>query len=600
MYIEFLPGKKHSGKDAEISDNLESFTDAGYLLTDNDLIVDIDSLNHSQIERMLDVFNINTEVVWTGRGAHLYFKKPEGFRGARGVCALGVEVEYKHLANTKAITVKLDGIARKTERKGIREELPNFLMKGKYELLLGLAEGDGRNEKLFKQRKVMRNMSDWKLCVDFINENIFDTPLPPHEMDTIKRDMQVEAIKDGESVIADLIMQEKRVVYYSKRLFFYNGVEFIADEDELARMVFRYCKGQKTSYVREVIEQMKSRAKLIANDMTFHIKFKNGLLKDGQFYEIDYTDFTPYSIDIEYDPNTEPVAVVDEYIDQLTDNDPNYRLRLLEILGHCLITNKEFKRLMGKFFIFVGDGGNGKGTLLTIIRKILNNKNCSGLSIKNMTDERYFNVLAGRLANLGDDIQDEPINNEQMKMLKNISTCDYIEIRRLFESSKSVELTTTLIFTSNHIVKSFEKGHSYKRRVDWLPMFTKPKNKDPKFITKATTDEALKYWIKLIVEGYLRLYENKQFTHSQLVEEFNDRYHEENNTSIAYIQDLLPQDILNKRTPEVYEEYRIWCEENGENLQSPKLFRETITEIFGYIVKPKKINGKTQKVYSPL
>ena len=598
MYVEYLSGKKHAGRDADVSDNLDSFSDAGYLLTDNDLVIDIDSLSHAQIERLLDTFAINTEIVWTGRGAHLYFKKPDGFRGARGVCALGVEVEYKHITNTKSVTVKLDGRTRKVENKGVREELPSFFKKGKYDTLLGLSEGDGRNQKLFAHRKQMKNMKDWKLVVKFINEVIFDTPLPSNEMETIQRDMTLEAVAGGENAIADLIMHDKRVVMFSKRLYFFNGKEYISDEDELNRMVYRYCEGQKTSYVREVIAQMESRCKLIPNDATFNIKFKNGVLKAGQFLEVEYTDFTPYSLDIEYKVDAEPVQIVDNYIDQLTNHDPDYRQRLLEILGHCLITDPEFKRLMGKFFIFVGDGGNGKGTLLTIIRKILNNKNCSGLSIKNMSDERYFNVLAGRLANLGDDIQDEPINNEQMKMLKNISTCDYVEIRKLFENSKSVEMTTTLIFTSNHVLKTFEKGTSYKRRVDWLPMYTKPKKKDPKFITKATTQEALEYWVKLIVDGYMRLYENQTFTESQIVNEYNKMYHEENNTALEYINDLDTKDILDKRSPEVYADYEVWCQENGVNLQSPKLFKQTIYDIYGFTIKARKINKKTQKVYS--
>ena len=62
----------------------------------------------------------------------------------------------------------------------------------------------------------------------------------------------------------------------------------------------------------------------------------------------------------------------------------DYRSRLLEILAHPLIVNKEFKRMLAKFFIFVGDGGNGKGTLLLIIRRILGYENCSALSIKEL------------------------------------------------------------------------------------------------------------------------------------------------------------------------------------------------------------------------
>ena len=56
----------------------------------------------------------------------------------------------------------------------------------------------------------------------------------------------------------------------------------------------------------------------------------------------------------------------------------------------------------------------------------------------------------------------KPSINEQMKILKNISTCDYVATRNLFEMSKEIELTLSLIFTSNHILKSFEKGEAYE------------------------------------------------------------------------------------------------------------------------------------------
>ena len=102
---------------------------------------------------------------------------------------------------------------------------------------------------------------------------------------------------------------------------------------------------------------------------------------------------------------------------------------------------------------------------LQIIKKILNTKNVTGLSIKEMTDERYMSSMKGKLANLGDDIQDGVIDDKMMKVLKNISTCDFVATRELYESSESISFTNSLIFTSNHMIKSFEKGDSWKRRV---------------------------------------------------------------------------------------------------------------------------------------
>ena len=79
MYVKFDENQKFTRKqlkDQEISDNLDDFEDAGYILTDEELVVDIDNLSHETIKAMIDTFNIHTKTVWTDRGVHLYFKKP--------------------------------------------------------------------------------------------------------------------------------------------------------------------------------------------------------------------------------------------------------------------------------------------------------------------------------------------------------------------------------------------------------------------------------------------------------------------------------------------------------------------------------------------
>ena len=156
--------------------------------------------------------------------------------------------------------------------------------------------------------------------------------------------------------------------------------------------------------------------------------------------------------------------------------------------------------------------------------------------------------------------------------------------------------TGSLIFTSNHMLKSWEKGESYKRRVVWLPMYTKVKKKDPKFITNLTTDKALKYWIKLIVDGYKRLYKNGGFTHSQIVEDFNISYHEENNPALMYLQDYTKEDFIRKPVNDVYEAYEDWCKENAVNYNR-NMIRNTIIENFEMKVKIVKINGRPTRCF---
>jgi putative DNA primase/helicase len=598
VYIEFKEGEKFAGQYADQSESHTSFKDAGYVLTENDLIVDIDCLEKDKIRKLVSLFNIKTQIVWTERGAHLYFKKPTGFKGAKKVAPVGFEVEYKHLKNTKYITIKRNGTLREIENMGVREDLPDCLYaKKKFDNLLGFDDGDGRNAALFKHRMSINGMTGWTSILRFINNNIFAAPLSEEEFQLIIRDVKITAGKDDEPEVADYLMKKYKVVNYAGNLYFFQGSEFIYDMTKLRKMVFDEVGSQKTRYVDEVVKQMEYRAPIINESQTFDIKLENGILRNGKFIEVDYQEFTPYNIDISYDADCEAVQCVDDYVNLLTNNDPQYRDLLFEILAHPLIVNKEFKRMMGKFFIFVGDGGNGKGTMLAIIRRILNQKNCTGLSIKNMSDERYFTTMQGKLANLGDDIQDEAINNEQMKQLKNISTCDFVATRELFKQSRDVEMTLSLIFTSNHILKSFEKGNSYKRRVMWLPMYGKPTKKDKHFITKLTSKESLEYWLKLIIEGYFRLYDNETFTQCDIVEKFNNEYHEENNGVLMYLADYTKDDLEGKRPPEVYEEYETWANENGMTVHSKKLLTQSIYDRFGLKIGVKKINRKTARVY---
>lgn len=598
MYIEFLNNEKYPKKGADISDTPEAFKDAGYILQENDLIIDVDNIEKPIIEKIISLFNIKTQIVWTTRGAHFYYKKPQGFKGNKRVCPLGFEVEYKHIKNTKWITVKQQGEMRIIDNENEREELPEiFFTRKKLESLLGLDANEGRNNALFAHRMKIHDLSQWQSILRFINNNIFAQPLPEEEFQTISRDVKINAGVNSEPEVADYILSRYKAVAYLSKLYWFEDHQYIQDEDRLKRLVFNEVGLMKTRYVDEIIKQMKYRAPMIDQGKIFDIKLQNGILRNGEFIEVDYQDFTPYSIDIPYYEDAEPVEIVDQYLDQLTSNDNDYKKRLLEILAHPLIVNKEFKRLLAKFFIFVGDGGNGKGTLLYIIRSILGQKNCSALSIKNMTDERYFTTLQNKLVNLGDDVQDEAINNEQMKILKNISTCDFVSTRNLFEQSKDTELTASLIFTSNHILKSFEKGEAYKRRVDWLPMYSKPTKKDAHFISKITTPEALQYWLKLIVEAYERLHENKGFTESELVTKFNEDYHMINNNCLEFLDDHSPQHFIGKKAFESYEEYTIWAEENGLNVHGKKLFQESMKKVLGLGIMKKKKNGKSIRGY---
>jgi putative DNA primase/helicase len=604
MFIEFAQGQKHALKGADTSEYHEAFQDAGYLLRQDDLIVDIDNLGHEPIREMIRIFNIDTQVVWTGRGAHLYFTKPKGFKSkSEAVCPLGFKVEYKTNKNTpNGITIKRDGTLREIDNFGERQPIPDFLFMNKnFENLLGLGDGDGRDNKLYAHKFKIMTIENYKKVLRFINNNVLAEPFSEEDFQRIAREEELKADDGEEYNVAMFLKRQLNIVEFADRFYIYDGKQYVncSNTDNLKREIAKYLKGKPSRYIEEVAKQLALHPTIIEQPVKgFDIKFKNGILRNGKFIEVDSTEFTPYYIDIEYNEDAEPVQAVDDYLNQLTEGDEDYTNVVLEMMAHPLITNVEFKRKLARFSIIIGKGGEGKGTLLEIIAKILGKDNCSYNSIKKLPDERYAYDIEGKLANLGDDIEDAPITNEEMKMLKNISTCDPVMVRALHKMARNTRLTASLIFTSNHMLKTHEKGDSYKRRVVWCPMFNKPENADAEIITKLTSDEALEYWIKLIMEAYFRLYETKTFTHSSKVDTYTAQYHSENNTCQTWVQDREPNYFIGKRPPEIYTEYEIWAMENEGRAQSARSLKNTIEAEHGLIVKAKKVNGKTAKVYA--
>lgn len=602
-YIEFEPGTKHPKKDPEYSYTPDTFDSCGYEIGGDEVIIDIDGLGKPAIKEMIKRFDIKTQIVWTTRGAHLYYKMPMEFtKAVQGVNPLGFKQEMKTAKNTKAITVKIDGVLRETDNFGVREELPWFFMdRKKYPVdMTGMSENDGRNNSLFSHRMRLGNKPEVRKIIMFINECVFAEPLTDQEVEAIIARPAVDSKLSPSREASSMIAKQYRTVIWQNRIYWYDGSKYNSDADDLTlkQMIMMKYPDQETRFCEEVIRQIRILSDHKGEEQ-FAIKFNNGFLLDGEFYKSKgYADFTPYYINVDYDPEAEPVSIVDEYLDNVADHDESYRLMLIEAMGYPMVTDVEAIRAIGKFFFFRGNGSNGKGTMLQIMKRIYSPENCTSCSPRELADERYICTLIGKLVNLGDDIEPDAINNKTMRALKNIATADTFEMRELFKQSISGTITAKLFFTTNTEIKTFEKNYAYKRRVMWLPMFNKVERPDPKFISKITSPAALRYWIRLMVEGYQRLMKNGKFTYCERIAEFNEEYHKNNNYMTAFVESVnVETDILGHTGTEVRALWNDYNDDPGKTY-NPKLLNDVLEEM-GIVCAVTKdpISKKCKRLY---
>lgn len=631
MFIEFKPGQKYPGKNAEISDSMNGFTDCGRIIEPGEIVVDIDDLNTKQIEALISNFGIKTEYYKTDRGIHLVYKS-EGkeYSNFEHICSLGFKVEIKTPGNSRendipfSHTVKRNGIARECYNKGNREPISDMFIlrspKGEFKELLGYDDGDGRNQALFDRNLSLIGFRDRYRILKYINQYIFSEPLSENEFETVAREVELKADKGNEQPLAEHFVNAWNVVEYEEDIYFRN--KEIESKKEcvyydkvsngyknLERNIIRELEGNpSTHYIREIAKKVEllSEKKLNPDGNDWRIKFKNGFIQKGEFVGIVEDDFSIYSIPVDYKPDKEPVEVVDNYLNDVTGGDSEYKKLILQMIASCFITNHSVKSALGKFFIIHGPGKNGKGTLMKVISKLVHGYK-STLTPSQFKDEKYLCNLKDTLVNLGDDISGDKsvstIGSEVSGQLKRITTADEIELRELYKSSDSNVVTPTLIFTTNHHLYFTEKNDGINRRQMWLPFPTKIEKRISRLEEKLTTIEAMEYWYKLIIEQYEQLYKNLEdckeniYDIPDVVADYTAEIIENSNNTMMFLSDYEASDIEGLKPPELYGEYEIWAEDNGYNTGGKTTLADSVFKMFNLKSKAKKVGGKTKRIY---
>ena len=251
---------------------------------------------------------------------------------------------------------------------------------------------------------------------------------------------------------------------------------------------------------------------LICNDVdsssTNLIAFRNGVLDiaTGELLPFSYEHIITNKINWDYNPNAYD-EFADATLNRIACDDAEIRLLLEEIIGACFYRSNTLAG--GKSFMLVGEGANGKSTFISILNKILGNENISSLDMKNL-DDRFSTVrLYKKLANLGDDISEE--FNADVSTFKKIVTGDRIDAEEKGQPKFEFNPYCKLVFSANTIPRIKDKTGAAIRRMLIVPFNAKLTKEtlgddfDPQIKWKLQKQEAIEYFIKLGIEGFLKI-----------------------------------------------------------------------------------------------
>lgn len=610
-------------KDCELL-SLEQVQDApeyaGVLAPDT-VLIDVDDLDQANI--LLDVVDdlgLRCRVLETSRGMHFYFKNNGSYTkcATKVKLALGVTVDIKVGIASSISIQKYAGVEREVVYDILDGEQyqapPKFLhpIVSKIDLF-NLAEGEGRNDALFKYIIPLTaagfSKDDTRECLKLINKYILKDALGEGELNSIMRDdafnVQMMPAFFGDrgkflfNVFGDYLIDTLHIKRINGQLHIYkNG----AYEDGLKKIEYEMLKlipdlsAAKRSEVLNYIDVLLQNNTDAASANL--IAFKNGVLN------IDSMDLMPFSpdyvitnrIDFNYNPDAKS-DLLDHTLDRLACNDVAIRALLEEMAGYCFYRRNELR----KAFILIGDKANGKSTYIAMLQTMLGDVNTASLDLKELSERFKTAELFRKLVNLGDDIDDDFIGNTAI--FKKLVSGDRLSAERKGQDPFEFCNYSKFIFSANVLPRVKDKTGAVLDRLVVIPFnahFSKSDSDYRPYIKyELCQEDAIEYLILLGIKGLKRVLENRAFTSSDKVEANLTEYNELNNPILLFFKEIKPGELCRETVEYWHNQYHQFCLANGiTTLSRIEFSRQAVRYISNIEIKRRVIAGKQVKIFA--
>lgn len=603
-------------KDVELMDweDVSECRSFGAILNDGfvDISFDSDELAE-KFWNMAEENNWNCLILENPDNGHIhsFWKKPDKWDSKDGKdknLAVGLVADV-HSKSTY-IPLKVNGVKRyppSFEPSAI-DIVPEELFPVNSKITLSdLGEGDGRNDELFKYILVLQSQLTVekdviKRILNNINHFMFADSLSVEEMETITRDeaftkpIFYEGKTFKHNAFAQYIKNEFNVKRINGQLHVYDNGIYRAGynriESKMVEVIPSLRKTQRTETLNylEIVtpdEGVEVDAKYIA--------FRNGLysLETRQLVDFSPEYIVTNMIPFDYNPNAYS-ELADKTMNKLSCNDPEIRALLEECIGYCFYKHNE----LSKSFMLTGDGANGKSTYLDMVKYVLGRQNYVALDLNELSERFSTASLFGKLANIGDDISDEFLQGNTISQFKKIVSGNDIKGENKGQDAFFFKPSVKLLFSANEIPRMRNKGFAaIKRRMEIIPFnahFTdKDKDYDPDLIWKLRTPEVAEYLIQSAIAGLHRVLATNTFTKSTKVAEEMHNFERDNNPVILFVEEFGEENIVNNETKKVFQQYDIFCYQNGFNKMALQTFSKEVIRLLGVESKVVRTANKT-------
>jgi putative DNA primase/helicase len=320
------------------------------------------------------------------------------------------------------------------------------------------------------------------------------------------------------------------------------------------------------------------------------LNLKNGLLdiESGEFQGHSDEYLSISQMPVEYDPR----ARCPNFIKFLRETiEPEHFGIVVKLFGYLLVRNSIYE----KAFMLVGEGSNGKSTLIKVLIALLGRQNCSSKSLQEITGDRFAKAeLYGKMANFYPDLPRGKITDSTD--FKALTSGDTVSAQKKHQQPFDLSNYAKLVFSTNQIPPSEDVSYAYMRRWVIIPFnhTFEGDEKDEHLLAKLTTPEELSGILNLALKGLKKLKEERGFKEID-VEEIRRQYELGASRIKSFLEELCTieqgNEDLNTESKRLKEAYHRYCKEKGTTFIDEKKFGEELKKL-GIKHKQKMANKK--------
>ena len=360
----------------------------------------------------------------------------------------------------------------------------------------------------------------------------------------------------------------KEVMYYENGIYKLDGETIIEEESE--RLVEKCTQRMRVEILHTIMVNTYVNRDVFDSDPTL-INLKNGIFDMTTMNLMPHSHAIPFrtQLDVSYDQRAYPKRFMRFLMEVLEDKQD--RQTILEMFATALLRNT---LNMEKAVMLIGDGANGKSTLLSTIADVFGAENVSGVSIHDLLWNRFSKAdLDAKMLNIYGDISSKDLN--YVGVLKSIITGEGITVEKKNKGSFIMRPYAKLFFAANRLPEVNEDTDAIYRRFLIIEFKRQFKGSDDnRTLLLELTTEGEKSGILNLLLGHARIVvRNKRLTYEPTTEQVRSEWHDKSNPIMQFFSECIKETkgkhVMKK---DVYAAYAKFCKERHYIAKSLQAF----------------------------